>query len=90
MDALKDALEQLYEIALRARQGIINNPPHYFLRTFAEKIQQCFEALTGAGTGGQKFRDFVSAAWHSALPNSQHEPSWERILRNRKMLDNNC
>jgi hypothetical protein len=84
---LAEALVDIQKVARTALLGASNNPPAYFQRTFVEKMAQSFASLTGgAATSGTVFRDFVTAAWTSAFPDST-APVWERIIRNLRASD---
>jgi hypothetical protein len=85
-EPLGSTLTTLLKIAGTARQGLINTPPWIFERTFAEKIQQDFQVLTGTArpSWGTVFREYWAAARASAeLPLM----SGERLLKKLRELE---
>jgi hypothetical protein len=83
---LERTLTIFLKILPAAREGLINNPPWIFERTFAEKVQQDFQVLTGTArpSRGTGFREYWAAARASAgLP----EMSGERLLKKLRELE---
>jgi hypothetical protein len=81
------ALDEVLKIAREAREGISNNPPQIFERSFAEATWQTFADLTGAArpVWGPVFHEYLTATWDSA--GLSPELGGEKILRKLRKLD---